>query len=162
MVQVEGATIGLQDVLKRVAGRMDGQGNHQTRHEQVTSRLHQTLQAEGAAAMGRDEQLGQELLDTKAQHQRELQNHERILNAMMAELEANKEARERQESHRAELTAAVTSFVGQVKGKRSNPTQERSARATGGGCGSRPPLEMPAAAGGTPHLGHSGGGGSDD
>jgi len=39
---------------------------------------------------------------------------------MMAELEANKEARERQESQRAELTAAVTSLMGQVKGKRSN------------------------------------------
>jgi len=52
--------------------------------------------------MGLDEQLGQELLDTKAQHQQELQNHERILNAMMAELEANKEARERQESQIAQ------------------------------------------------------------
>ena len=64
---------------------MDGQENCQTQHEQVTSHLHQTIQAEGAAAMGRDELLGQELLDTKAQHQRELQNQERILNAMMAE-----------------------------------------------------------------------------
>jgi len=52
--------------------------------------------------MGTEEQLGQDLLDTKAQYQRELQNHERIRNAMMAELEANKEARERQESHIAE------------------------------------------------------------
>jgi len=91
--------------------------------------------------MGTDEQLGQELLDTKAQHQRELQNHERILNAMMAELGANKEARERQESQIAELTAAVTSLMGQVKGKRSNPTPERSAGAAGGGGGGRPPLQ---------------------
>jgi len=127
MVQVEAATIGLQDVLKRVGGRMDGQDNRQTRYEQVRSAIHQTLQAEGAAALGRDEQLGQELLDTKAQHQRELQNHERRLNTMMAELEANKEARERQESRIAELTAAGTSLMGQVKGKRSNPTPERSA-----------------------------------
>jgi len=37
---------------------------------------------------------------------------------MMAELEANKEARERQERHITELTAAVTSWMGQVKGKR--------------------------------------------
>jgi len=77
--------------------------------------------------MGRDEQLGRELLETKAQHQRELQNHERILNAMMAELVASKEGRESQESHIAELTTAVTSLMGQVKGKRSNPTPERSA-----------------------------------
>ena len=113
--------------------------------------------------MGRDEQLGQELLDTNAQHQRELQNHERILNAsMMAELEANKEARERQESHIAEVTAAVTSLMGQVKGKLSNPTPEQSAGAARGGGGGRPHSTMPGAAGGTPDPGDSEGGGSDD
>jgi len=112
--------------------------------------------------MGRDKQWGQELLDTKAQHQRERQNHERILNAMMAELEANKEARERQESHIAELTAAVTSFMGQGKGKRSNPTPEHIAGATGGGDGGRPPPTMHRAAGGTPDPGDSEEGGSDD
>jgi len=112
--------------------------------------------------MGRDKELGQELLDTKAQHQRELENHERILNAMMAELEANKEARERQGSHIAELTAAVTSLMCQVKGKRSNQTPERSAGATGGGGGGRPPPTMHGAAGGTPDPGDSEGGGSED
>ena len=56
---------------------------------------HRTIQAVGGPATGRDEQLGQELLKTKGQHQRELQNHERILNAMMAALEANLEARKR-------------------------------------------------------------------
>jgi len=124
MVQVEAATKGLQDSPNRVGGRMDGQDSRQTRHELVTSQLHQTIQAQGVAAMGSDEHLGPELLDTKAQHQRELQNHERILKAMMAKLEANKEVRERQESHIAELTAAVTSLMGQVKAKRSNPTPE--------------------------------------
>jgi len=54
MVQVEAATKGLQDALKRVGGRMDGQDSHQTRHEQVTSHLYQTIQAEGAVAIGRD------------------------------------------------------------------------------------------------------------
>jgi len=163
MVQVEAATKGLQEALKRLGGRMDGQHNRQTRHEQVTSQLHQTIQAEGAAAMGRDEQLGRELLDMKAQHQRELQNHERILNAMKAEWEASKEARERQESHIAELTVAVTSFMGQVKGKRSNPNLEQSAGATGGGGGGRPPPPtMHGAAGGAPDPGDSEGGGGDD
>ena len=90
MVQVDTATKGLQDALKRVGGRMDGQDNRQTRHEQLTSQLDQTIQAGGAAAMGRDEQLGRELLETKAQHQRELQNRERILNTMMGELEPSK------------------------------------------------------------------------
>jgi len=141
MVQVEAATQGLQGAFKRVSGRMDGQDTSQTQHEQLTSHLHHTIQTEGAAAMGRDEQLGQELLDTKAQHERELQNHERILNGMMAELAANKEATERQESHIAELTAAVTSLMGQVKGKHSNPTPERSAGATGGGGGGRAPQQ---------------------
>jgi len=92
MVQVGAAKKGLQDARKRVSGRMDGRDNPQALHEQVTSHFHQTIQAEGVAAMGRDEQLGQELLDTKAQHQRQLRNRERILNALMAELEANKAA----------------------------------------------------------------------
>jgi len=162
MVQVEAATKGLQDALKSVGGRMDGQDSRQTRHEQVTSHLHQTIQGERAVAMGRDEQLGQELLNTIAQHQRELQNNKRILNAMMAQLEANKEARERQESHIAELTTAVTSLMSQVKGKRSNPTPEQSARATAGGGGGRPRPTMHGAAGGTPDPGDSEGGGSDD
>ena len=43
MVQVEAATKGLQDALKRVGGRMDGKDSRQTRHEQVTSHLHQTV-----------------------------------------------------------------------------------------------------------------------
>jgi len=47
----------------------------------------------------------------------------------MAEFEANREARERQESHIAELTEAVTSLMGQVKDNGSNPTRERSAGA---------------------------------
>jgi len=102
MRQVEVATKELQGALKRVSGRMDRQDNRQTQHEQVTSHLHQTIQAGGAVAMGRDQQLGQELLDTKAQHQRELQNYESILNTMMAELEANKGARESLETHIAE------------------------------------------------------------
>jgi len=162
MVQVQAATKGLQEAPKRVGGRMDGQDNRQTRQAQVISQLQQTIQSEGAAAMGRDEQLGQELLDTKAQHQRELQNHERILNAMMAELEANKGAREREESHIADLTAAVTSLMGQVKAKHSNPPPERSATATGVGGGGRPPPTMHGAAGGTPDPGESEGEGSDD
>jgi len=162
MAQVEAATQGLQEAFKRVSGRMDGQDTRQTQHEQGTSHLHPTIETQGAAAMVRDEQLGQELVDTKAQHQRELRNHERMLNAMMAELEANKEARERQESHIAEVTVAVTSLMGQVKGKHSNPTRERRAGATGGGGGGRPPPTMHGAAGGTPDPGDSEGGGSDD
>jgi len=162
MVQVEAATQGLQEAFKRVCGRIDGQDTSHTQHEQVTSHLHQTIQTEGATAMGSNEQLGQELLDTKAQPHRELQNHERILNTMMAKLEANKEARERQESHIAELTAAVISLMSQVQAKRSNPTPERSARATGRGGRGRPPPTMYGAAGGTPDPGDSEGGGSDD
>jgi len=161
LVQVEAATKGLQDALKKVSGRMDGQDNRQIQHEQVTSQLHQTIQAEGAAAMGRDEQLGQELLDAKAQHQQELQNNERILNAMMAELEANREARERPERHIGELAEAVTSLMGQVKGKLSNPTPERSTGAGGGG-DRRPSSTMHEAAGGTPDPGDTEGEGSQE
>jgi len=154
MVQVEAATKGLQDGLKGVTGRMDRQDNRQTQHEQVTSHLHQTIQAEGAAAMGIDEQLGQDLLNTKAQHQRELQNRKRMLNAIMAESEANREARETQETHTAELTEAVTSLMGHVKGMCSNPTLKGRTRAGGEGDG-RPPPTMHGVAGGTPDPVHS-------
>jgi len=58
MLQVEAPTNELQDALKKVSGRMDGQDNRQTQHEQVTSHRYQTIPAEGAAAMGRPEQLG--------------------------------------------------------------------------------------------------------
>jgi len=132
-VQVEAATKVPQEALKRVSGTIDGQDSCQTQQEQVTSHLHQTIQVEGAAALGRDEPWGQELLDTKTQHQRELHNHERILNAMMAELEVNKQDREWPESQIGKLTQVVTSMMGQVKGKRSNPTSKQSAGATGGG-----------------------------
>jgi len=162
MVQVEAVTKRVRNALKRVGGMMDGQDGRQTRHKQVSSHLHQTIQVEGAAAMGREEQLGHELLDTKAEHQRELENQERILYAMMAEFEANKEATGRQETQIAELTEAVTSLMGQVKGKRSNPSPERSARATGGGGGGRPPPTMHGAAGGTRDPGDSEGEGTDD
>jgi len=66
MVQMEMATKGLGEAPKRISGRMDGQESRLTQHEQVTSYLHQTLQAQGAAGMGRDERLGKELLDSKA------------------------------------------------------------------------------------------------
>jgi len=56
MVQVEAVTKGLQEALKRVSGRTDGQDNGLAQQEQVTSHLHQTIQVEGGAAMGRDEQ----------------------------------------------------------------------------------------------------------
>ena len=56
MVQVEAATQGLQEPLKRVSGRMDGQDTRQTQHKQVTSHLYQTIQTEGGVAIGSDEQ----------------------------------------------------------------------------------------------------------
>jgi len=56
MVQVEIVTKGLQDALIRVGGRMDGQDNRQTRHEQVTSQRQQSIEAEAVAAVGSDEQ----------------------------------------------------------------------------------------------------------
>ena len=56
MVQVEAATKGLQEALKRVGVRMDGQDSRQTRHEQVTSQRQQSIEAEAVAAVGSDEQ----------------------------------------------------------------------------------------------------------
>jgi len=73
---------------------------------------------------------------------------------MMAELDANREARKRQESHTAELEEAVTCLVGQVRGQGSNPTPEPSGEAGGGG-GGRPPPAVHGATGGTPDPGDS-------
>jgi len=52
--------------------------------------------------------------------------------------------------------------MGQMKGKRSNPTPEPSAGATVGGGGERPRPTIHRAAGGTPDPGDSEGEGSDD
>jgi len=52
--------------------------------------------------------------------------------------------------------------MGQVKGKRSKPTLERSTGAAGGGGGGRRPTTMHGAAGGTSDPGDSEGGGSED
>jgi len=79
----------------------------------------------------------------------------------MVEVEANNEARERQETPLALLTEVVTSLMGQVKGKRSNPTLGRST-GSGGGGGGLPPPTIHRAVGGTPDPGDSEGGGSDD
>jgi len=111
--------------------------------------------------MGRDEQLGQELLATKAKYQCELQNHERILNTMMAQLEANREAKGRQENQIAEFTEAVTSLMGQVHGKSSNPTPGPRA-GPGGGGGRRPPRTIHVAAATPRDPGDIEGEGSDD
>jgi len=81
---------------------------------------------------------------------------------MMAELEGSKEARERLESQRAKLTAAVPFLMSQVKGKGSNRTLERSSGAKAAGGVGRPPPTMHGAAGGTTDPGDSEGGGSDD
>jgi len=81
---------------------------------------------------------------------------------MMAELEVNKEGRERQEGHIAEFREEVTSVMGQVKVKRSNPTPEGTVGATGEGGGGRPPPTIQGAAGGSPDPGDSEREGSDD
>jgi len=156
MRQEETVTEVLQEALKKVSGRMNGQDSRQAQHEQVILYLHQTRQSEGSAGMSRDQQLGQEPLDMRAQHRRERQNHKRRINPMLTELEGNKEVREGQESHIAELTEVVTSMMSQVRGKRSTPTLEPSAGADEGG-GGRPHPTMHGAVGGTPDPGDSDG-----
>ena len=52
--------------FKQVRERLDDQD---TRHQATSSQLHQTIQAEGNAAMARDDEIGRELLDQKNLYQ---------------------------------------------------------------------------------------------
>ena len=57
----------LQMAFEQVTERLDAQD---ARHQASSSQLHQSIQAEGSAAMARDEEIGRELLDQRARTNR--------------------------------------------------------------------------------------------
>ena len=156
IIQMETALEMLQKAFEQVTERLDDQD---ARHQATSSQLHQSIQAEGSAAMARDEEIGRELLDQRAQNQQALREHGQALREVIQELRASKEERRQQEGRIAELSELVISLNAQVKGKgkKSDPTPEPSAVAEGGGNGGNRPAPPQQAAPGTP-----GGGDSDD
>ena len=62
--------------FEQVTERLDDQD---TCHQATSSQLHQSIQVEGSAAMARDEEIGREQLDQRAQNQQALLEHGQAL-----------------------------------------------------------------------------------
>jgi len=139
----------------QVAERLGETDEGQTRHEAVTSHLHEAVQGTGEQSMHRDLLLDQEIVRINEQHKRELENHEMSINLVRDELQRQQESREAQDGEIVVLKALVEQLLGQVKGKGkvSDPTPDPSG--AGGGRPSPPPARYGAA-------GAQGGGGGGD
>jgi len=141
----------------QVAERLGETDQRQTRHEAVTSHLHEAVQGTGEQSMHQDLLLDQEIVRINKQHKRELANHEMSINLVRDELRNQQESREAQDSEIAVLKALVEQLMGHVKGKGkvSDPTPEPS-----GAGGGRPPPPPRHGVAGAP--GGGGGGYPDD
>ena len=144
----------LQMAFEQVTERLDDQD---ARHQATSSQLHQSIQAEGSAAMARDKEIRRELLDQRAQNQQALLEHGQALREVIQELRASKEEQRQQEGRIAELSELIVSLNAQVKGKgkQSDLTPEQSATAAGGGNGGNRPPPPQQAAPGAPRGGDS-------
>jgi len=129
----------------QVAERLGETDERQTRHEAVSSHLHEAVQGTSEQSMHRDLLLDQEIVRINEQHKRELETHELSINLVRDELQRQQESREAQDGEIAVLKALVEQLLGQVKrkGKVSDPTPE----ASGAGGGRRPPPPRHGAAG---------------
>lgn len=156
IIQLETVSEMLQMAFEQVTERLDDQV---ARHQATSSQLHQTIQAEGSAAMARDEEIAREVLDQRAQNHQALLEHRQAIKEVIEELRASKEERRQQEGRIAELSELVISLKAQVKGKgkQSDPTPELSVMVVeGGDGGNRPPPPQQGA------PGAPGGGDSED
>jgi len=145
-----------ENLATQVAERLGETNERQTRHEAVTSHLHEAVQGTGEQSMQRDLLLDQEIVRINEEHKRELA-HEISINLVRDELRHHQEAREAQDGEIPVLKALVEQLMGQVKGKGkvSDPTTEASAAGEG-----RPP--PPPRHGATGAPGGGGGGDPDD
>jgi len=66
----------------QVAERLGQMDERQTRHEAVTTHLHEAVQGTGEQSMHRDLLLDQEIVRINEEHKGELGNHERNINLM--------------------------------------------------------------------------------
>ena len=89
----------------------------QTRHEAVTSHLHEAVQGTGERSMHRELLLDQEIVRINEQHKWELENHEMSINLVRDELQRQQESTEAQDGEIAVLKALVEQLWGQAKGK---------------------------------------------
>jgi len=137
----------------QVAERLGETDERQTRHEAVTSHLHEAVQWTGKQSMHQDLLLDQEIVRINEQHKWEIETHEISINLVRDELQRQQESREAQDGEIAVLKALVEQLLGQVKGKGkvSDPTTEAS-----GAGGGRPPRLRQGA------TGAPGGGGGGD
>ena len=137
--------------------RLGETDERQTRHEAVTSHLHEALQGTGELSLHQDLLLDQGIVRINEQHKRELENHKMSINLVRDELQRQQESREAQDGEIAVLKALVEQLLGQVKGKGkvSDPTREAS-----GAGGGRPP--PPPRQGATGAPGGGGGGAPED
>ena len=117
-----------ESIATQVAKRLGQTDERQTRHEAVTSQLHEVVQGTGEQSMHRDLLLDQEIAHINEQHKRELQNYEMSINLMKDKLRQNQESRQDQDGEIAVLKALVEQLMRQVKGKgkTSDPTPEVS------------------------------------
>jgi len=106
-----------ENLATQVAERLGETDDRQTRHEAVTSHLHEAVHGTGEQSMYRDILLDQEIVRIKEQHKRELENHEMSINLVRNELQRQQESREAQDGQIAVLKALVEQLLGQVKGK---------------------------------------------
>ena len=86
-------------------------------HQAASSHLPQTIQAEGSTVMARHEDIEQQLLDQRKQHQDVLPEHVQGLRELIQELRESKEERGQLEGSLTELSEWSVSLNAQVKGK---------------------------------------------
>jgi len=155
--QVQPLDLESQKVQERfatqVAERLRETDERQTRHEAVTSHLHEAVQGTGEESMHQDLLLDQESVRINEQHKRELANHERSINLVREELRHHQESREAQDGEIAVLKALVEQLMGQVKGK--DKVSDTTPEASGAG-GGRPPPPLRHGAAGAPGGGRGG------
>jgi len=114
------------------------------------------VQGTGEQSRHRDLLIDQDIVRIKAQHKRELENHEMSIILVRDELQRQQESTEAQDGEMAVLKALVEQLLGQVKGKGN--VADTTPEGSGAGGGSPPPPRHGAA--GAP--GGGGGGDPDD
>jgi len=96
----------------QVAERLGETDEGQTRHEAVTSHLHEAVQGTGEPSMHLDLLLDQEMVRINEQHKWELSNHERTIHLVRDELRQHQESREAQDGEIPVLKALVEQLMG--------------------------------------------------
>ena len=76
----------------QVAERLGETDERQTRHEAVTSHLHEAVQGTSEQPMHRDLLLDREIVRINEQHKREIENHEISINLVPDELQRQQES----------------------------------------------------------------------